>query len=121
MLAKMIEEVDLDSFIFSDGQILSLVCNFADSIVEIKITARKKLSKQIIPCVVCLRFGGVTEFNVWEDFATSGNYSDLVLLRQPNGQFYASFDPFGNSGEPDTRDNFVIKASHCKMEEVSSL
>jgi len=121
MLPKMIDKALFDSFIFSDGQVLNVVCNFADSTIEVKLQIRKRVAKQIVPCVVCLRFENVTEFDVLEDFGTSGNYSDVVLVRQPDTQFYASFDPFGNSGEPNERDNFVIKAGDCKIEEVSTL
>jgi len=117
----MIDKATFDNLILSDGQVLSVVCHFADSAIEVKLQVRKKLAKQIVPCVVCLRFEKVTEFDVLEDFGTSGNYSDVVLVRQSDTQFYASFDPFGNSGVPDERDNFVIKAANCKIEEVSSL
>ena len=115
----MIEKETSDNFILSDGQILSVTCNFNDRMIEVKLQVRKRLAKRIVPCVVCLRFEEVTEFNVLEDFGTSGNYSDVVLSRLPEGRFYASFDPYGNSGEPNEKDNFVIKAAGWKMEELS--
>lgn len=115
----MIDKAVFDKFIFSDGQILSVVCNFAESLIEVNVQVRKMLAKQVLPCVICLRFEKVTEFDVLEDFGTSGNYSDVVLVQLADKTFYASFDPFGNSGEPDERDNFVIKAVDCKIEEVS--
>ena len=117
----MINNAFFDNFIFSDGQIISVVCNFSESTIEVKLQVRKRVAKQVVPCVICLQFEKVTEFDVLEDFGTSGNYSDVVLVRQSDTQFYASFDPFGNSGEPDERDNLVIKAGDCNIEEVGIL
>jgi hypothetical protein len=117
----MIDNAAFDNFIFSDGQILSALCNFADSILEVKLQVRKRLGKQIVPCVVCLRFEMVAKFDVLENFGTSGYYSDVILVRLSDTQFYVSFDPFGNSGEPHERDNFVIIAADCKIDEISGL
>jgi len=116
----MIDKAIFDKYIFSDGQVLSVVCNFADSTIEVKLKVRKRVAKQVVPCIVCLRFENVIEFDVLDDFGTSGNYSDVVLVRQSDTQFYASFDPFDNSGEPNDGDNFVVKAGDCKIEEVNT-
>ena len=115
----MIDNATFDDFIFSDGQVLSVVCNFANSIIEVKLQVRKRVAKQIVPCMVCLRFEMVARLDLQESFPTSGDYSDIVLMKQSETRFYASFDPFGNSGEPHERDNFVIEAANCKIEEIN--
>ena len=114
----MIEERNFAQYIFADGTIISLTSSYADSSVELKLQIRKWVQKQIVPCIVTLRFENVVEFDILEDFSTAGNYSDVVLVKLNDNQFYASFDPFGNSGEPNESDNFVIKSAKCTINEA---
>jgi len=113
----MIEAIDFDRYIFADGKIISVAFEYTDNTVEMKLQIRKRAKKKFLPCTVLIRFQDVSEVDVLEDFSTSGNYSDIVLVQSDN-QVYASFDPFGNSGQPDERDNFVIRAADCEFQEV---
>ncbi len=114
----MIEEAQFDQFIFSDGKIFSMACDYVRGTIELRLGVRKHAGQKILPCIVALCFEKVTELDVLEDFTTAGNYSDMVLTKMPNGKVYASFDPFDNSGEPNESDNFVIKAETCIIKEV---
>lgn len=114
----MSEAQSFDQYIFSDGKVVSMTCNYMDNTVELILQIRKKLEKQVVPCVVWLRFESVSKLDVLEDFDTSGNYSDVVFVQQPDKLFYISFDPFGNSGKPNESDNFIIIAAKCNIEEV---
>jgi len=113
----MIEEAPFNQYIFSDGKILSMACDHEGSTIDLRLRVRKYIEKQIEPCVILLHFEGVIELDILDDFGTSGNYSDIVLVRLPNNQFNTSFDPYGNSGEPKEGDNFVIKAENCLLKE----
>ena len=114
----MIEAESFDQYIFSDGEVVSMTCNYTDNAIELRLQIRKKLKKQFVPCVVWLRFQRVSKLDVSEDFNTSGKYSDIVFVQQSDKLFYISFDPFGNSGEPNESDNFIIIAANCSIEEV---
>jgi hypothetical protein len=114
----MIEEKNFAQYIFADGKIISMTSNYSESSIELKLQIRKWVEKKIVPCFVTLRFENVDELDILEDFSTAGNYSDVVLVKITDEEFYASFDPFGNSGEPNESDNFVIKARKCIINEV---
>jgi hypothetical protein len=113
----MNEDIRFNQHIFSDGKVLYMSCNYNENTIELRLEVRKFVGKQIVPCTVSLRFIRVIELDVLDGFDTTGNYSDVVLKKLTNG-LYASFDPFGNSGEPNENDNFVIKAENCVVEEV---
>ena len=113
----MNEAGGFDQYIFSDGKINSMTCNYAENTIELRLQIRKQVEEQIVECGICLRFENVTELDVLEDFGTSGSYSDIVFIQQSDKQFYLSFDPYGNSGEPNESDNFVIRAGNCTIEE----
>ena len=114
----MIEAESFDQYIFSDGKVVSMTCNFADNTIELRLQIRKKLKKQIKQCIVWLRLENVSNLDVLEDFDTSGNYSDIVFVQQSDKLFYISFDPYGNSGERNESDNFTITAANFIIEEV---
>ena len=114
----MIEEVNFAQYIFADGKIISMTSNYADSSIELELQIRKWVEKKVVPCIVTLRFENVYKLDILDDFSTAGNYSDVVLVKLTDNKFYASFDPFGNSGEPNESDNFVIKAANCTIEEM---
>jgi hypothetical protein len=114
----MIDAIHFDQYIFADGKIVSVAFDYADKTIEMKLQIRKRAKKKYLPCSILIRFRDVIEVDVLENFSTSGNYSDIVLVNQSDNQVYASFDPFGNSGQPDERDNFVIRAADCEFQEV---
>jgi hypothetical protein len=114
----MIEDEKFEQYIFSDGKIVSMTCNFSDNLIELRLQVRKKIGKQIFPCFVRLQFVGVVELDLLESFDAAGNYSDVVLVKVSENHFYASFDPFGNSGEPNENDNFVINSTSCTIDEL---
>lgn len=114
----MIEKVNFYDYIFADGKIISVIFSCIDKTVEIKLQIRKQVKKQINPCLIWLRLENVSEFDITENFDTSGNYSDFVFVKQSDTKYYISFDPFDNSGEPNTNDNFVIKSSSYNVEEI---
>ncbi len=114
----MIQAENFDQYIFSDGKVISMTCNFTDNTIELRLQIRKKLKKLIKNCTVSLRLENVSNLDVVEDFDTSGNYSDIVFVQQADKLFYISFDPYGNSGEPNESDNFTITAANLIIEEV---
>lgn len=114
----MNEAGDFDQYIFSDGKLINMICNYAESTIDLRLQIRKQQMEQVVACGIRLRFENVTELDVLEDFSTSGNYSNIVFIQQPDKQFYLSFDPYGNSGEPNESDNFVIRAQNCIIEEI---
>ncbi len=57
------------------------------------------------------------EVGINEDM-DSDYYSDIVLVKQENGTYYLSLDPYGNSGEPHEDDNLVIIANAFAIEEI---
>ena len=114
----MSELARFDQFIFSDGKILSILCDYSINTIELRLEVRKYDRKKIVPCIVTLRFLKVRELDILEDFGTSGTYSDIILTHLTDTEVYASFDPFSNSGEPNENDNLVIKAATCVIEEV---
>jgi len=54
-------------------------------------------------------FNDVTEIDLLDNFDVS-SYSDVVFVKTDDGSYYASFDPFDNSGKPSDNDNFVVKS-----------
>jgi hypothetical protein len=102
----------------NDGSVLSFQLEFAGSPGEeagnrtiIVLQVRRHVIKQRFEeCTVTLEFNRTSEVVISEDFRTNGGYSDIVLTKLANGQFYLSVDPYGNTGEPSEMDNFVIKA-----------
>ena len=114
----MIQAENFDQYIFSDGKVVSMTCNFTENTIELRLQIRKKLKKLIKPCIVWLRLENVSNLDVLDDFDTWGNYSDIVFVQQADKLFYISFDPYGNSGEPNESDNFTITAANLIIEEV---
>lgn len=106
-----LEEI-YQGYALNDGQIISFEMTYSvDRTVTVVLQVRKHLPKQQYqPSRIIFVFQQVTELDVLEDFGTEGNYSDVILTRLDDNQFYLSLDPFDNTGEPSGNDNFVIKA-----------
>lgn len=111
------------NYALSDGEMLSFHILFESTSVNparnqvlIVLKVKKHLRKQQYEsCTITLEFDNATDINVSEDFRTNGAYSDIVLTKFTNGQFYLSVDPYGNTGEPSEMDNFVIKAEKLAL------
>lgn len=114
----MIQQVNFDKYIFTDGKIIYVTFDCICKAIEMKLQIRKKVEKQIIPCLIRLRLENVTELDIFESFDTLGYYSDFIFVKQPDTKYYISFDPFDNSGEPNKNDNFIIKASSYNIDEI---
>jgi hypothetical protein len=97
-------------YILSDGQVLSLACDFSQCQVQLQLNVRKWNGKNPEPCILDILFNGVTEIDLLDNFDVS-SYSDVVFVKTDAEDYYASFDPFDNSGRPSDSDNFVIKCS----------
>lgn len=106
-------------FAFNDGTMVSFHLDIAIREATIDLDIRKHLTKkQLQECRVRLHLSMVTEINILEDFPTNGGYSDIVLFTLENGDVYISFDPYGNSGEPNKSDNWIIKAGGLNILEI---
>jgi len=95
-------------YILSDGQVLRFACDFSQRQVQVQLTVRIWNGKNPDPCTLDILFNGVTEIDFIDNFDVS-SYSDVVFVKTDAGDYYASFDPFDNSGQPSENDNFVIK------------
>ena len=105
----MLLEEFKQKYILSDGQVLSLACDFGQHQAQVQLNIRKWNGKNPVPCTLDILFNGVTEIDLLDNFDVS-SYSDVVFVQTDAGDYYASFDPFDNSGQPSENDNFVIKS-----------
>ena len=105
----MLLEEFKQKYILNDGQVLSLACDFSQRQVQLQLNIRKWNGKKPEPSIVDILFTGVTEIDLLDNFDVS-SYSDVVFVKTEAGDYYASFDPFDNSGVPSENDNFVIKS-----------
>lgn len=112
----------LSNYVLGDGQIASLKVNLSyqnrsDSVATIELIVRKPAgNKRLENCRIELQFSQVNEVGINEDFG-SPYYSDIVLVKQEDGSFYLSLDPYGNTGQPNEDDNLVIIAKSLIIEE----
>jgi len=109
-------------YALNDGNVLSFQLGFAGYSGEegnkaiIVLQVRRHTGKQRYEeCTITLEFNRTTEVDISEDFRTNGGYTDIVLTKLADGQFYLSVDPYGNTGEPNEMDNFVIKAERMVL------
>src|SRR5947209_20409687 len=105
----MLLEEFKQKYILSDGQVLSLACDFNQRQIQLQLNVRKWNGKKPEPCTLDILFNGVTEIDLLDNFDVS-SYSDVIFIKTDTGDFYASFDPLDNSGLPSESDNFVIKS-----------
>jgi hypothetical protein len=105
----MLFEEFKEKYILSDGQVLSLACDFSQRKVQVQLNVRRWNGRNPEPCTLDILFNGVTEVDLVDNFDIS-SYSDVVFVKTDAGDYYASFDPFDNSGQPSENDNFVIKS-----------
>lgn len=120
---KMELEDLLSNYVLGDGQIISIEANLnyqesSRSTATVELIIRKSAGKKKFEkCRVKLQFEQMIEIGINEDLS-SDYYSDIVLVKQENGSYYLSLDPYGNSGEPHEDDNLVIIANAFAIEEI---
>ena len=110
-------------YALNDGSVLSFQVGFADHCdvgggnkAIIVLQVRRLIHKhQYEKCTITLEFSRTTEIDISEDFRTNGGYTDIVMTKLEDGQFYLSVDPYGNTGEPNEMDNFVIKGENLVL------
>jgi hypothetical protein len=106
-------------YILNDGTVKSFHFEVASKRATVELDIRKHLPKQKwAKCSVQITFIDVTEIFLFEDFPTNGNYSDFTFVKLADGKLYLSLDPYGNSGEPHTEDNWIIKALDFTINEL---
>jgi hypothetical protein len=106
-----LEEI-FSSYALNDGETLSFNLNFIDQTCAVKLKVRRHLRKQQFQeCAIDLQFIDVLTIDISEDFRTTGGFSDITFTKTAEGKFYLSLDPYGNTGQPNERDNFVITSS----------
>ena len=121
-LKKMKLKDSLSDYVLGDGQIISLKVNLdyqekSKSRAVVGLIVRRPAEKNLLEkCKIELQFEQVSEVGINEDFG-SDYYSDITLLKLDNGLYYLSLDPFGNTGQPHEKDNFVIIAKSLIIEE----
>ena len=87
--------------------------------LNIELEIRKRTIKQKFEvCKILLTFSNVKLFDILEDFPTDGQYSDITILENESSGVYVSFDPYGNSGIPNEKDNWIIKSDTLSMVEI---
>lgn len=108
-------------YALNDGKITHLEFDFLKKELNLKIHARKRILKQKYEsCLLLLKFVDVKLFDLFEDFPTDGQYSDITLFKKPNEDIYASFDPYGNTGLAHEKDNWIIKSETLSVTEILS-
>jgi hypothetical protein len=103
------------NYILNDGQIISCSIKFEDeptAVIVLKV--REISSNKQVNAYIELIFGNLIEIYLFEDF-TEEYYSDITLLQMNTGEYYLSLDPYGNSNEPNEKDNFIIKAKTLEI------
>ena len=101
-------------YLLSDGQVLGMSVDFEQKQISLRLNARVLNGKKAERCEIKLHLNESFELDLVDTLDMEW-HSDMVFIRLENGEFYLSFDPFGNSGLPNDSDNFVIK---CKGVEL---
>ena len=102
----------LKRYSFNDGETLGLTTDFRNKTISILLNVRRFIrKKKLEKCLISLEFIEATTFDIIEDFTTAGSYSDIKFLKNENGEFYISIDPYDNTSNSNQRDNFVIKSN----------
>lgn len=101
-------------YIFCDGTIRSIRLSYdecQEAVIEIVLGVREKTARnKPHPCDVRLILADLIGMVLYDDFMSSGNYSDITLLLHESG-YYLSLDPYGNTGEINEKDNMIFS---CK-------
>lgn len=121
-----LEQLYNESFALSDGEILSFYFDYSQlndnlflpNTAIIKISARQILKRRKYRiCKLVMTLTNVVEIRIFDE-GDNGNYSDITIIKQDNGTYYVSFDPYGNTNTPHENDNFVIIAHTLDISEI---
>ena len=107
-----IEELH-EAVILCDGQVQSINIRPMSSEVVVALLVRaRSFPDGPAGIVVDLTFLGAVEhsFNDNNMDDTQGYYGDITFCRRPDGRYYLSLDPYGNSCEPHDKDNDIVIA-----------
>ncbi|MBS1666467.1 MAG: hypothetical protein JST58_03740 [Bacteroidetes bacterium] len=115
-----LEQVYNEKYVLSDGEILSIhIAQMNGSTAKVTISARQYLKKEKYrTCNVEVTFTNITRISLFDDADILGNYSDITIARLDNGNYYVSFDPYGNTNKPHEQDNYIIISEKLEFEEL---
>jgi hypothetical protein len=108
-------EMSLDElfsiFPLSDGNILGFDFDYSTRTLRLRFQGTKQVAQNRHKIsVAVLEFGGLIVMDLFEDFSTDGGCTDVTLAKTDNSEYYLSLDPYGNTGMPHERDNWIIRA-----------
>ena len=115
-----LEQFFNENYVLSDGEVLSIhIDNKNGTIIKIAINTRQYLNKNHFRnCKIQLEFSQLLELNLFDNASILGSYSDFTILKTEDNNYYASFDPFGNTNNPHENDNNVIISKDLEIKEI---
>lgn len=106
-------EDPLSNYALNDGEILWFKLDLSQQTCTLRLNVREYAeTRKLKEFIIDLNFTEVSSIEISEDFRTYGRYSDVTFSKTNDGSFYLSLDPYGNTGIPDEKDNFVIIAKY---------
>ena len=110
----------LDKYLLSDGYLNSMEVQYDLKYALIIYTGRKIVGKgQAKECCLKISLSDVRKIFWSEDFLSKW-CTDITLYPLDSGEIYLSFDPFGNTGKPNSEDNMVIISGSIEITEVGN-
>ena len=115
-----LEQIYNANYVLSDGEILSIhFKNQNGTIVEIIISTRQFLKKEKYRVSkLLMTLTRIVEINLFDNADILGSYSDITIERLENGNYYVSFDPYGNSNKRHERDNNIFISENIEFGEI---
>jgi hypothetical protein len=104
-----------------DGEVISLHIDYCSdnndkNSVLLTLKVKRILTKNKREnCILKLMFQDNLQINIYENFGTGSDLSDITLVKLENGCFYLSLDPYDNSGLPNNKDNFTIQSKNLTI------
>jgi len=80
--------------------------------IRLELTLRRE--SEFKKVALCLR--EVEEYSFTNDKTTAGSVIEHVKVFSQNNEIYVSLDPYGAESSADSRDNFIIRARHLRLE-----
>jgi len=115
----MIFEELTRQYALNDGEVKTFYLDISTRTAQVHLAVRKQTRKdKWISCDLRLEFAAVSEVSFFEDFPTSGGYSDITIKKLDDQTIYLSLDPHGNSGLPHPEDNWTIRAGSLTWTEL---
>ena len=115
-----LEQFYFERYVLSDGEILSIhFDNQNGTIVNIIISTRQYLTKgKYRVCKLLMTLTKLMEVNIYDNDNILGTYTDITIFKLENGNYYVSFDPYGNTNKKHENDNNIFIAENIEFEEV---